>query len=215
MQAEQGSQLTGVIIGAAIAAFVALVGHIVTLLSTWHTSKRETDQWNRQQIADRDKRRHEEKKAERERRREVYLKSLNCLTSLMHLQADGTELEPEELRKRVDESLTWLNQLSLPYRVDENIQVSRFHSKLASFIEEPMSYVSGMKTAVTDLAMTDKTLFPNAPKEPEKLPETTGQLPNEETITFHMSVDNDFESSKSLRQCWSHRIIYSHFSFPS
>src|SRR5688572_196282 len=113
MQAEQPSQLTNVIIGAAAVALGSFLTFLGGVINSWLTSRRETKQWLRQQNADRDKRRHEEKKAERERRREVYLKSLTSLTGLMYAHSDEVELPQEELRKRVEEALTWLNQLSL------------------------------------------------------------------------------------------------------
>jgi hypothetical protein len=196
MQAEQGSQLTGVIIGASIAAFVALVGHVVNVFNTWLTSKKETEQWRRQQNADRDKRRHEEKKADRERRREIYLNSLTCLTQLMSANEGKTPLPPEELRKRVEETLKWLNLLSLPYRVDENAKVEVFHVRLEEFIGSPLGNAGEMKEAVADLAMTDKTLFPNAPEEPEI---TTIEKPSQETITFQMAVDDEFRKEQIIK----------------
>lgn len=95
MQAEQPSQLTNVIIGAAAVALGSFLTFLGGVINSWLTSRREAKQWLRQQDADRDKRRHEEKKTERERRREVYLNSLTSLTSLMSLSADETEIPPE------------------------------------------------------------------------------------------------------------------------
>ncbi len=196
MQAEQGSQLTNVIIGAAAVALGSFLTFLGGVINNWFASRRETKQWLRQQNADRDKRRHEEKKAEKERRREVYLKSLTCLTSLMFAHEDEAELQPEELRKRVEESLQWLNQLSLPYRVDENPQVSRFHTKMEDFISAPLDYVSGMKTAVTDLAMTDTALFPNAPKKSIKRYQRQEIYRTRKQLPFKWQWIKTFENNK-------------------
>lgn len=92
-----------------------------------------------------------------------------------------------------------MNQLSLPYRVDENREVASFHVNLEDFIRSPLQYASEMKTAVTDLAMTDRALFPNAPKEPEKALEGIANIPNDETITFQMTVDDDFRKHEIVK----------------
>lgn len=81
------------------------------------------------------------------------------------------DLTSEELRVRVEESLKWLNLLSLPYRKDENQKVKEFHSNLEDFIGNPLACSDDMREAVIALAMTDKDLFPNQPKEQAALPE--------------------------------------------
>jgi hypothetical protein len=196
MQAEKDSQLMNVIIGAAAVALGSFLTFLGGVINNWFASRRETKQWLRQQNADQNKRRHEERKAERERRREIYLNSLTCLTSLRSANEDETPLPPEELRKRVEETLKWLNQLSLPYRVNESEQVSKFHTQLELFIDNPLSEASDMKAVVTELAMTDRTLFPSGPKEEPKMLTATGDLPNEETITFQMDVNDDFRKQQ-------------------
>lgn len=197
MQAEQTSQITGVLIGAGVVALGSVLTFLGTVLNNWFTARREVKQWERQQDADRDQRRHEEKKAERERRREIYENSLTYLTRLMTALENDDEFPAEQIRERVEESVKWLNLLSLPFRVNENQEVANFHSTFENFIAAPVNYVGDMKAAVTGLASTDSILFPNPPKEivaPKEKPQLKKGI-----ITFQMSVDDNFRKEQIIK----------------
>jgi hypothetical protein len=80
------TSLAAVLIGAA----VGLGGSVITLIGSYINNrfllKKDAAQWARQQEAEKHKRRHEEKLAEREKRRDVYQNVLRCLTTLAAIE---------------------------------------------------------------------------------------------------------------------------------
>src|SRR5689334_10291265 len=108
------------------ALIVAGVGLGTTWLNNYFTANRETKQWERQQLADRDKRRHEEKKSEVSRRREIFHNALTHLSNLMAFDQEELGVPKEEQIKLIGEAQKWLNLLSL----NENANDQNFLSTL-------------------------------------------------------------------------------------
>src|SRR5687768_10278178 len=104
----------------------ASVGGLISLGTTWlnnyFSANREAKQWTKQQEAERDKRRHEEKKAELERRREMFHNALTHLSNLVSCEQAELSVPEEEQHRLIVEAQKWVNVLSL----NENVNKTDF-----------------------------------------------------------------------------------------
>jgi hypothetical protein len=168
----------------------ASVGGLISLGTTWlnnyFSANREAKQWTKQQEAERDKRRHEEKKAELERRREMFHNALTHLSNLVSCEQAELSVPEEEQHRLIVEAQKWVNVLSL----NENVNKTDFLLRLEAFIYSPLAEADNMRAAVIRLSAMDKVLFPDTQKSIKALP--PADEPTEKGIQFQMKVDDDF-----------------------
>ena len=170
------------------AGLVAFVGLATTWLNNYFTANREAKQWTRQQEAERNKRRHEEKRAEVNRRREIFQNSLTHLSTLISSDHEDLPLPKEEKIKLIAEAQKWLNLLCLNVKTKDDA----FLSTLEDFTSRPLygDNVFDMREAVLRLSSEDDLLFPDAlPSLRTKLLESKTQEP---VIHFSTQIDDDF-----------------------
>lgn len=193
------SQLTGVIIGAAVVVVSSLLTFLGSLLNSWLTGRREAKQWTRQQKADEAKSLREEKLEEKKQRRLI---AHNVLARLSHLMSIDETETPELQAQRsslVTEAITELTHLSIQYHTSENSKVLEFDKSLKSFIHSPSRFTTGLlRDAVSALIMEDKILFPEGvPLIETKVPE---EKPKEPALHFAMQIDDDFRREQVINE---------------
>ena len=181
---------TSTLLGATIGGLIALG---TTWLNNYFTASREAKQWTRQQNADRHKRRHEEKVAERNGRREMLQNALTILSSFMSLEK--ADLPQEEQTRRFEEAQKWVNLLTLTYPPDDSEKKSNFHSILEDFSTHPFSYAYEMREAVLKLAKADNLLFPGAAQETKLIAADSAP----KGIEFRMEIDDDFRRQQLIK----------------
>jgi hypothetical protein len=198
MQTEQPSQLTGVIIGAAVVVVSSLFTFLGSLLNSWLTGRREVKQWIRQHEAEEAKLVREEQLEEKKQRRLIVQSVLAKLSHLLTMEeAKTTELEAQR-SSVVEDALIWLNQLSIQYHTSENSNVRKFNNSLKSFINHPSEYnTATLRDRVTELIMEDKLLFPEGVTVIE--PTVPEQKPKEPAVHFAMQVDDNFRREHVIK----------------
>ncbi|MGI8733914.1 MAG: hypothetical protein ACR2LM_11535 [Pyrinomonadaceae bacterium] len=192
--------LIGVIIGGA----VGILGPVLTqFVSAWFTDRREDKKWLREQSAEKAKRIREEEQERSRERREIFQDVVNSLSVLISI--DHEELPKAEQVRHIEEAVKKVNALALRCHPSDNEKTKAFHTIWQEFIGSPMSNVSEMSEAVTNLATSDSVLFPNARKEIE----TKTEKLEPGIITFKVDIGDEFrkeELAKAIQVSPTHEF---------
>ena len=147
------------LVGVVIGSLLSLVGNIAT---QWFSTRKEEKQWQREQDAEVTKQMRDDENQRIENIRNIYH---NCIRSLSIIQAsksEGFKISDDEIARVNQEAFEWLSMLSLHHNEVYGESIFNFHTKFKNFLDRPNFYSSTLLNEVYELAMLDKTLFPQS-----------------------------------------------------
>lgn len=150
-------------------AWIVLLASVVSgFAGHVYVMRKERAQWEREHKAEEARAMREKETVQTERRLEAYQ---NCIRALSVMAARGSDRDWERWDQYLEEAHAWLSLVSLRRPEVYRDTTSNFRLGLNEFTAKPTSSsASKLLRTVGELAMSDKSLFPDAAPEPEKKP---------------------------------------------
>ncbi len=178
-------QLDSALLGVIVGSLLSLIGNFA---SHWFSMKKEEKHWQREQLAEENKRKLDDEKQQIEKVRTIYH---NCISRLSIIKASKSEeinIPKEKIHLIHQEAFEWLSLLWLHLSNFPDKERNDFYSEFRSFTDDPDYQTGFMLQTVYKIAQSDKIIFSD----------TTPKIYNPNIRQVQLNIDRNFRKQEMI-----------------